>query len=81
MIDCINTTSQLLACVCENGFENPLTLCRLELCEVISDVIRTSGPRNIENTLADTVANPMVAHIDGFGTFEFDCVGSDSDSG
>ena len=43
-------------------------------CVVIPVVSAAWGPVDMEVALADTVANPIEAHVDGFGAALFDCV-------
>ena len=80
---CINTPShQLLGIVLSKfGFKHQVTFSGLKLSKIISDVILSLRPDNSEYSLSDAVANPVVAHIDGFGATELDSVVCDTDGG
>ena len=43
-------------------------------CKIIGFVQGAGFPINVELALADAVANPVKAHIDGLGAFLFDSV-------
>ena len=47
-------------------------------CEVITVVIFSRCPKHSELALADTVTNPVKAHVNCFGSFLFDCVVDDA---
>ena len=49
--------------------------------KIISPVQNSSFPVDVELALADTVANPVEVHIDGFGSFLFDRVIGDAKGG
>jgi hypothetical protein len=42
------------------------------LCKVVCIVVGAGLPMNEELSLADTVADPIKAHVDGFGSALFD---------
>ena len=48
------------------------------LCTVIRFVGRTGVPVDDELALADTIADPMVAHVHGFGATLFDIIIGDA---
>jgi hypothetical protein len=49
--------------------------------EIISSVQNSSFPIDMELALADAVANPVEAHVNGFGSFLFDRVIGDAKGG
>ena len=49
--------------------------------EIISKVDGTFAPVNVKLTLADTIANPVKSHVDGFGAALFDGVVGDAAGG
>jgi hypothetical protein len=50
-------------------------------CKIIVFVEEAAFPIDMELTLADAVANPVKAHINGFRTFLFDSIIGDSSCG
>ena len=55
--------------------------CRVMFSKIISFVQNALLPINVKLALANAVANPVKAHVDGFGSFLFDRVIGDSRSG
>jgi hypothetical protein len=48
--------------------------------EVVSEVVAAAGPINVELILNNTVADPVVSHVHGFGAALFYCVIGDATS-
>ena len=55
-----------------------VVLGRVVLGVVVSEIIRSGLPENLELVLADAISHPVEAHIHGFGSFLFDCVIDDA---
>jgi len=49
------------------------------LAVVVSLVELAFAPENVKLALADSIADPIVAHVDGLGAFLFDSVVRDAD--
>ena len=66
VVDCINTPSHQLACVCENSFKDFLALCGLKFSEVVGNVVGPCGPKYFEYALSKTISDLMIAHVNTF---------------
>ena len=59
---------------CKEGFKHDVALHGLDLGEEICDVVFTFGPEHFEDTLANAIPDPMVAHVDRLGAPELHCI-------
>ena len=65
----------------ESCFKHNVTLCWLELCKIVGNIIFALRPNYSKDTLSYAIADPVIAHVDGFGTAELDGVIGDADGG
>ena len=77
---CINTPSHHLLRFGEDRFKHDLAFGRLSFCKIVGDVVFSLRPQDFKNSLAHAIADPVIAHVDGFGSAKFYCVVCDSDS-
>ena len=61
----INTPSQQVFSIYETSDEVLMPCRRLKFCEEISIVAFSFSPDDVEDFLAHTVSDPVVAHVDG----------------
>ena len=61
---CVNTPSHQLLLANKTGCKVLVTLDWLELEEQVGIVVGTLCPDDFEDSLADPVADPVVAHVD-----------------
>ena len=64
----------------EKGHDGLMDVNRKRLGEEICEIVGALTPLDDELALTDAVADPVEAHVDGFGTVELDSVDGDTDS-
>jgi len=65
----------------ESCLKHDVTLCWLELRKIVGNIIFALRPNYFKNTLSYAIADPMITHVNSFGTTELNGVIGNTDGG